>query len=166
MAMNINSTNFLNKGIDLKAVNEVSKEILAKNKANNAQENLNIDFSKFRRADQGVDLYNGKVGSEVARQIAMNNSDMQLNISKNALNSINFLNAQAATSVGKAVEGKMTIGVNENVQNLKAKEGVDETSKKIVTANADKDKDGSNPFYNGEFLKNSKEQKDRINLVA
>lgn len=50
------------------------------------------------RTVTGIDLYNGKVNAETARQIAMSNSGLQITYSNKLNEKINFLNAKAAAS--------------------------------------------------------------------
>ena len=80
----------------------------------------------------------------------MNNSGLQIQLSQSALDAISTLNSKAAQNIQKSVEGKMTVAVNEiTVQEQKT------TTPKfnsIISLAANKDKNGSNPFYHGELL--------------
>ena len=99
----------------------------------------------------GVDLYQGKIETNVQKQIAMNNT-LQFEFNQTTINAIQFLNSQSA--VAKKVDGKYMPAVNEAV--TETQKAVETTSAShfmsIFAAAASKDKDGSNPFYNGELL--------------
>ena len=157
------SNNLRSAGIDASVIKEVSAEILKRAHEKTAQ---NVQQSVFTAAELGVDLYKGKVDSSTARQIAMNNSGMQIQLNENVLNSIKFLNAQAAQQVAKNVEGKLAFAVYEGAEVQKAPEMPKFNS--IVSFATSKDKQGSNPFYHGELLNNGKKEdkKEEINLFA
>lgn len=157
------SNNLRSAGIDASVIKEVSAEILKRAQAKTAQ---NVQQSVFTAAELGVDLYQGKVDSATARQIAMNNSGMQIQLNENVLNSIKFLNAQAAQQVSKNVEGKLAFAVYEGTEVQKAPEMPKFNS--IVSFATSKDKQGSSPYYHGEFLNRDKqeENKEEINIFA
>ena len=157
------SNNLRSAGIDASVIKEVSAEILKRAHAKTAQ---NVQQSVFTAAELGVDLYQGKVDSTTARQIAMNNSGLQVQLNENVLNSIKFLNSQAAQQVAKNVEGKLAFAVYEGTEVQKAPEMPKFNS--IVSFAAAKDKQGSNPFYHGELLNSDKKEdkKEEINLFA
>ena len=108
--MNVTLNQNLKTGIDASVIKEVSAEILKRAQAKTAQ---NVQQSVFKSQELGVDLYQGKVDSSVARQIAMNNSGLQIQLNQNVLDSIKFLNTQAAQQVSKNVEGKLAFAVYE-----------------------------------------------------
>lgn len=149
----------LDLGIDRATLQQVSQEILKRAAQKNSQYSVNNNNTQnfFQQRDLGVDLYKGNINSDVARQIAMNNSGLQIQLNQNTLAAINSLNSKAAQNVQKNVEGKITVAVNEiTVQEQKT------TTPKfnsIISLAADKDKNGSNPFYHGELLMaNSKKE--------
>ena len=114
----------------------------------------------------GVDLYKGNIDTQVAKQIALNNSGLQIQLSETAQKAIQFLNSQAAQNVAKNVEGKMTISVNE--VNSQPQPAQTHSFNSIISNSTSKDKNGSNPFYHGELLmQNSKkgEKTDEIKSV-
>lgn len=163
--MNVTLNQNFKTGIDTSMLKEVSAEILkrAQAKAMNAQSAQ----STFKAADLGLDLYHGKVDTKTARQVAMNNSGLQIQLNQNVLNSIQFLNTQAAQKVQKNVEGKIAFSVYEGADVQKAPEAPKFNS--IVSFAAAKDKQGSNPFYHGELLaQNSKkeEKHEEINIFG
>lgn len=162
------SYNQINNGIDVAALKEVTKNIFTRANAKNSTALENFDLTKFNRVTLGTDLYNGKVDASTARQIAMTNSGMQVNLTQNALDSLKYLNSEASKSIFKNVEGKMA--VPEAQANAdKTKVVILPTFGKLVeTADLNSDKNGSNPFYKGELLKASKaEEKDEtINIFA
>ena len=172
MALNV-TTQHYKTGLDTSVLKEVSQEILRRAAEKNNYSNTQSVNTMFRAVDMGLDLYNGKVDNNVARQIAMNNSGLQIQLSQNALQSIAFLNSQAAqsaTNVQKAVEGKMTVAVNEAPAEVKVKETPKFNS--IISLAANKDKRGSHPFYNGELLmggnakKENNQSQEKTNIFA
>ena len=149
--MNVNAQYKL--GIDSATVKQVSQEILKRAAEKNGQ--FNTDTSRvntvFRPADIGIDLYKGNVDTKIAKQIALNNSGLQIQLNQEVLNSIKYLNSQAAQNVQKNVEGKITIALNEGVGNVEKKEKAPDDNS-IISLAAGKDKNGSAPSYKGEFL--------------
>ena len=161
--MNVNAQYKL--GIDTSTLQQVSQEILKRAQAKNSQYNANTTTvnNVFKPADIGIDLYKGNVDTKIARQIALNNSGLQIQLNQDVLNSIKYLNSQAAQNVQKNVEGKITIALNEGVGNVEKKEKAPENNS-IVSLAAGKDKNGSAPSYRGEFLfiKKQKEQDENV----
>ena len=157
MSLSVYNSQF-KTGIDASVLKEVSQEILRRAAAKSGQSNTG---SSFVKADLGVDLYKGSVDANTARQIAMNNSGLNVQLNKNVMESIKFLNTQAATQ--KNVEGKITIAVNEAAEQAKAVKTPAQFNS-IVSLAAGKDKHGSNPSYRGELLavKKSEEKEDNI----
>ena len=164
MAMNVNAQYKL--GIDSATLQQVSQEILKRAAAKNSQYNTNASTVNniFRPADIGVDLYKGNIDTNTQRQIAMNNSGLQIHLNQNVLNSINYLNAKAAQNIQKNVEGKITVALNEGVGNTSKTEEAPKFNS-IVSLAAGKDKNGQAPSYKGEFLF-IKRQKDKDEAVA
>ena len=163
--MNVNAQYKL--GIDTTTLQQVSQEILKRAAEKNSQYvNTNTSFVNNVRnaADLGLDLYKGNVDTNVARQIAMNNSGLQIQLNQNVLNSISYLNAKAAQNVQKNVEGRITVALNEGVGRT---ERTNEPAKfnSIVSLATGKDKNGSAPSYKGEFLF-IKREKDKEEAIA
>ena len=161
--MNVNAQYKL--GIDTSTLQQVSQEILKRAQAKNSQYNANTTTvnNVFKPADIGIDLYKGNVDTKIARQIALNNSGLQIQLNQDVLNSIKYLNSQAAQNVQKNVEGKITIALNEGVGNVEKKEKAPENNS-IISLATGKDKNGSAPSYRGEFLfiKKQKEQDENV----
>lgn len=160
--MNVTLNQNYKTGIDASVLREVSAEILKRAHAKTAGNNVQ---TSFRTVDLGVDLYQGKVDTQIARQVAMNNSGLQIQLNQNVLDSIQFLNSQAAQKVQKNVEGKLAFAVYEGTDVQKAAEMPKFNS--IISFGTAKDKQGSNPFYHGELLNSKKEDKqEEINIFA
>ncbi len=145
-------------GIDTSTVQQVSQEILKRAAEKNNQYNVHSVNNVFKPADIGVDLYKGNVDLNTAKQIALNNSGLQIQLNQDVMKSIQYLNCKAAQNVQKNVEGKITIALNEGVGNVQKSA---ETPKfnSIVSLAAGKDKNGSSPSYKGEFLFIKKSEK-------
>ena len=133
---------------------EVSNEILRRAAQKNAQYTNSATVQQVNPApksvDLGIDLYQGKINATVQKQIAMNNA-LQFHFNQDTLNSIQFLNSQAAI---RKVDGKYLPAVNEVVTETQksAETSVAANVQSIVSSSSAKDKEGSNPFYNGELL--------------
>lgn len=155
MALNVNNQNY-KLGIDTSVLKEVSAQILKRAEAKNSQYNVNSTFgSVLKSTELGVDLYKGNVNTQLAKQIALNNSGLNIQLSDTAKQAIQFLNSQAAQRVSKNVEGKITITVNEISE--QPKPHAVSVFNGIISNGTSKDKNGSNPFYHGELLmENSK----------
>ena len=153
-------------GIDTTTLQQVSQEILKRANEKNNQYNVHTVNNIIKPADIGVDLYKGNVDVNTAKQIALNNSGLQIQLNQEVLNSIKYLNTQAVQNIHKKVEGKITVALNEGVGNTqKATEAPKFNS--IISLAAGKDKNGSAPSYKGEFLFIKREkEKDETVAVA
>lgn len=160
MSLNVNYNSLYKKGIDTSVLKDVSKEILRRAAQKNSQYTNSLPTqhvnSLAKPVELGLDLYQGKIESNVQKQIAMNNS-LQFNFNQQTLNSIQYLNTQAAYD--KKVEGKYMPIVNDVTETQKAS-STNSASHfvSIFTSAADKDKKGSNPFYQGELLMGGKKK--------
>ncbi len=147
-------------GIDTATLKQVSNEILKRAAEKNSQYNTSSSSalsSLTKSADVGIDLYKGNVDTNLAKQIALNNSGMQIQLNQSVLNSIQYLNTKAAQNVQKNVEGKMTVAMSEGIGNTQKTEAAP-VFNSIVSLAASKDKNGSSPSYKGEFLFIKKEE--------
>jgi hypothetical protein len=163
MSLNVNYNSLYKNGIDTSVLKDVSNEILRRaaqknSKYTNTQTPQQVN-SIAKPVELGIDLYQGKVNTDVQKQIAMNNA-LQFQFNQETLNSIQFLNSQAAIS--KKVDGKYMPAVNDAVTETQK---VVETNSaqhfmSIFTAATSKDKEGSNPFYNGELLMNNSKKEE------
>ena len=164
MAMNVNAQYKL--GIDRSTLQQVSQEILKRAAEKNGQyNNVNTVNNVFKPADIGIDLYKGQIDTTTARQIALNNSGLQIQLNQEVLNSINYLNTKAAQNIQKNVEGKITVALNEGVGNTQKYESAHKFNS-IVSLATGKDKNGSAPSYKGEFLFIKKEEKDKTDAIV
>lgn len=157
MALSV-SQNF-NLGIDRATLNQVSQEILKRAAEKNSQYKTADNVNFFQPRDLGIDLYNNKIDTNTQKQIALNNSGLQIQLSQEAMNAIQTLNTKAAQNVQKNVEGKMTVAVNE----ITVQEQKNPTPKfnSLVSMGTSKDKNGSNPFYHGELLMNGSKKEEK-----
>ena len=166
MSLNVNYNSLYKNGIDTSVLKDVSQEILRRAAQKNSQYTNSASVQQVnsvaKPVELGVDLYQGKIEVNAQKQIAMNNT-LQFQFNQTTLNSIQYLNSQAA--IAKRVDGKYMPAVNEVVTETQKSVETNSASHfiSIFTAATAKDKEGSNPFYNGELLtKNAKkeEQKD------
>ncbi len=166
MAMSVYNAQY-KLGIDTSVLKQVSQEILKRAAEKNSQYNTNTSSVNniFKSADIGLDLYKGNVDTNVARQVAMNNSGFQIQLNQNVMQSIQYLNAKAAQNVQKNVEGKITVALNEGVGNPQKTETAPKFNS-IISMSTGKDKNGSAPSYKGEFLfiKKDKEKEETAAL--
>ena len=166
MSLNVAYTPNINRGIDTTVLKEVTQQIF-KRAESKSVDLSSLDLTKFNRADLGMDLYSGKVDSSVARQVAMTSAGMQVNLNENTIASLKFLNSEASKSIFKSVEGKIAPAVNEETTKTKSDFELPKFNQLIKTWDLSKDKNGSNPFYNGELVKTEKkEKKEVINIFA
>lgn len=155
MSLNVNLQNF-KTGIDTSILKEVSQEILKRAAEKNSQYNVHSVSSSARPAELGIDLYNGSVNNNTARQIAMNSSGLQVQLNQNVIQSINYLNTQAAQKVQKNVDGKITVALNEGTGTHKNSEPPKFNS--IISLATGKDKNGGSMKYRGELLQAKKDE--------
>lgn len=169
MGLNVNYSSLYKHGIDTSILKDVSQEILRRAAVKNAQythSTANTQVTSFAKpVELGIDLYQGKIDTNVQKQIAMNNS-FQYQFNQATLNSIQYLNSQAA--IARRNDGKYMPVVNEVVTETQKAAETTGTSQfiSIFAAATAKDKDGSNPFYHGELLMGSKSGKEETSAAA
>lgn len=157
MSLNVNYNSLYKYGIDTTILKDVSNEILRRAAQKNSQYTNSATIQQVntpaKPAELGIDLYQGKIESSVQKQIAMNNT-LQFQFNEATINSIQFLNTQAAA---KRIDGKYMPAVNEATDTQKFAETNLSQFRNILTTEILKDKQGSNPFYHGELLMAKKE---------
>ncbi len=153
-------------GIDTGVLKQVSQEILKRANAKNADFNVNSAFKTASQARQelGLNLYNGSVDANTARQIALNNSGLQIQLNQNILDSIKYLNSQAAQRNANNLEGRLTVDVNEVTVKVVAPENPTLTQG-ILSFATDKDKSGSQTPYRGELLQVEKKDEQKVDNI-
>ena len=165
MALNVSySSN--NNGIDTQALKSVTQQIFkrAESKANTKS---TVDFSNYQRNNLGMDFYNGRTTAATARQVALANAGLEVQMNNNLVATLQFLNTQAAKSVHKAVEGKVTVAVNEPKTEVETKTVPFAKFNTIIeSAMLDQDKKGSNPFNQEAQKKAEEKDEDTLNIFA
>lgn len=153
-------------GIDRNVLKEVSQEILKRANAKNSDFNVQSSFKTAAQARQelGLNLYNGSVDSNTARQIALNNSGLQIQLNQNVLDSIKYLNTQAAQRNSNNLEGRLTADINEITTKVVAPENPTLTQG-ILSFATDKDKSGSQTPYRGELLATDKKDEQKVDNI-
>ena len=153
-------------GIDKSVLKEVSQEILKRAHAKNAEFNVNSSFKTASQAKQelGLNLYNGSVDSNTARQIALNNSGLQIQLNQNVLDSIKYLNSQAAQRNANHLEGRLTADINEISTKVVSPENPTLTQG-ILSFATDKDKSGSQTPYRGELLAAAEKKEQKVDNI-
>lgn len=168
MSLNVNYNSLYKHGIDTSILKDVSNEILRRAAQKNSRytNSANIQNVNTKPVELGIDLYQGKINSEVQKQIAMNNT-LQFQFNQDTLTSIQYLNSQAAMT--KKMDGKVLPAANEVVTETQKAAETSHASHfmSIFAASTATDKNGSNPFYNESLHvnKSSKEKKDEDNSL-
>ena len=150
--MNVSGLGANKNLIDQSSINKVSLDLfqtLQKKSVDYAK----ADLSKFQRPTLGVDLYNGKTNINTQRQIAMTNAGVfEQNLNLTSVQALNSFAAQQlyAGNVQDTVGGKMTINTNE--ADFEFISEVEDVSNVINVFETSKDKQGSNPFFFGNFF--------------
>lgn len=167
MSLSVSYNQNFKTGIDTSALKEVTQQIFQRANAKN-NDLANFDLTKFNRVSLGTDLYSGKVDTATARQISMNNSGLQINLSNNALASVAFLNTQASKALLANVDGKFTPVVNEITTETKKNFELPTFGQLTETADLGKDKRGSNPFFGSQVAnaKKNEEKEEVLNIFA
>lgn len=151
--MSLNITNYTSRintqAIDAKAVKDITSQIL--NSQDTQTVNLdNLNLSKFKRAELGLDLYSARTNAEKATQVAIRNAGLDVNLNQNFVANVQYLNSQAAQSVHKtAKEAEKQIIVpatEDNKANLREVFALPKSALVFESQNLNKDKRGSNPF--------------------
>lgn len=167
MSLSVSYKQNIGSGIDTASLREVTQQIFQRANSNSALSNL--DLTKFNRPTLGKDFYSGKVDASTARQIAITNSGIQVNLSDNALNSLRYLNSEASKSIfNKSVDGRINIAETKEISEKTGALALPSFGRLIETADLDSDKRGSNPFYKGELLNatEKKEKEEVLNIFA
>ena len=168
MSLNVNYTALYKKGIDTSILKDVSNEILRRAAQKNSQYTNSAATQQVnsiaKPVELGIDLYQGRINTDIQKQIAMNNT-LQFQFNQETINSIQYLNSQAA--VTRKMDGKIIPAANEVVTETQKAAEVSPASHfmSIFAASTATDKNGSNPFYNGELRtdkssKNSEKEDD------
>lgn len=167
MSLSVSYNRNINNGVDAASLREVTQQIFQRANSQNSAL-ANFDLTKFNRATLGTDLYSNRTDVSTARQIAIINSGMQVNLSEKAVNSLKYLSSEASKSIFKTVEGKVAIATTEEIAQKQSIPEVPVFGKLTETADMDSDKRGSNPFYKGEFLSIKKEEEieNKTNIFA
>ena len=167
MSLNVALTSNMNKGIDTASLKAVTQAIFQRAESKTAEVST-LDFSKFKSADLGMYLYSGRVDASVARQVAMTNSGIQVNLNQNIMDSVKFLNSEASKVALKNMDGKVNpTATSEDTQKTKNAFQLPKFTQLVKTSDLGQDKRGSNPFYKGELLKTEKKEKEEsINIFA
>ena len=116
MSLSVNYNSLYKNGIDTSLLKDVSNEILRRAAQKNSQYTNSATVQRVnstaKPVELGIDLYQGKLNTDVQKQISMNNT-LQFHFNQATLNSIQYLNSQAAMS--KTMDGKVIPAANEVV---------------------------------------------------
>ena len=167
MSINLNTALYKASGVDVNNVAKVSSLIL--NSAQNSNQTPQvqaIDYSKFNRANLGVDLYSAKTDVELQKQIAMTQAGLYakaIDIAK--LNSQAAANLYSATTVQK--QGELTQSIADGAQ-LQAPKKLESSNSKIelfnITDKNSNSHNGFNPFKADEEERMSENEIDEKSL--
>ena len=137
-------------GLDYSEIRAVSKELLSgSSKAGSALTKSNLD--KFSvRPNIGIDLYSGNITPEVAKNISTQNSGHNITLTESGLNSIQYLNTQAAkyaTNLSKVMDGKIYVAANAEIGFVQPPSPQHNTVQTV--SGTAKESQGGNPFSAG-----------------
>jgi len=161
------ASQFKAQGIDTSVLKQVSQEIMKRaGGASNAEFNVNANFKTASQAKQelGLNLYNGSLDVNMQKQIALNNSGLQIQLNQNILDSIKYLNTQAAQQNANNLQGRLNIDVNDVTPKVVAPENPT-LSQGILSFATDKDKNGSQTPYRGELLNFQQDDDDKVENI-
>ena len=174
--MSLGVTLNTNKGyIDTSAINEVARQIFtnAQSKTTATSDLNNVDLTKFRRPEVGIDLYSQRTNLDTTKFVAVRNAGLDINLNQNFIANVQYLNTMAAvdaTKVQKNVEGKMIAPVAEGEKSeVKNIFNLPQTVELSNAKTLDKDKRGSNPFsfFSMNTNKGKEKQEEKIvNIFA
>lgn len=161
MSLGISNVNTVNiQSIDYAAIKDVTEQIL--NRQDSKSIDLNtLDLSKFQKAELGKDFYSGTINPDVAKQIALRSTGLDMNLNQSFIANLQYLNAKAgeiAYAGGKNVEGKIHIPTAQAAQQEREVIALPKSTTLESTKDLDKDPKGSNPFFGSEFLNNENKQ--------
>jgi hypothetical protein len=180
---NLNQFSSIASSNDLVSTGElenISKELLSKapsiQSSNKASTDLNlskINFNKLESTNNGLKLFgaDAQLSAENLQKVAANKAGYNVNLSENAMNSINLLNAQAAklqtSAYSRQMDGKVNVpSQTYDFSDSKSVFAASNAPTTLEIGNMNKDKRGSNPF--SVSLKNDQKQEntDNINIFA
>ena len=162
MAIDLTSkvNNFDIRSIDTANVNEVANRIFV-NAQNKQIDMSNIDLSKFKRVDLGLEVYTRQISAEKATQIAVRQSGLDISLTQNFAANVKYLNTQAALSSSNDMSknlmtGKVHTQVNTTeTDNTREVFALPKSGNIFNIASLDKDKNGSNGSF---YFQNNKQQ--------
>ena len=163
MSLSVSYKQNMTNGIDVSSLKEVTQQIFQRANAKSTSDLSNLDLTKFNRADLGTELY--KVDAAKARQIAVTNSGIEVNLSNNALNSLKYLSSEASKSIFKDVEGKINIPETKEITERKNTSALPTFGQLTEATDLGSDKRGSNPFYRGELLGSTKKEEKEEKII-
>ncbi|MBP7211757.1 hypothetical protein KBA27_02885 [bacterium] len=171
MSLNVSYNQNFGSGIDSTALKDVTREIFnrAAAKTNNTQstQTTSFDFTKFRRQDLGLDLYN--TDAATAKQVSMLNAGMGVELSAKAVSSLAYLNSVASKASTQGIAQNAPIAKEDAVQQEHKVLQFPKLNTLVKTFNTGHDKNGSNPFYSSSVTKPKKqaeEKDDAMDLIA
>jgi len=137
-------------GLDYATMKATAQEIFTRAQKNSVLSEA--DLSRFNRIEKGLDLYSGKLGTDVAREISLQNSGKNIQLNQELQAKIQYLNMQAAKIAaqgqGKNIDGKIPVNPNDMVSNAERTHApLPETTDFFNITNLNKDRNsGGNPF--------------------
>ena len=158
--------NFDMRIIDTQNVNEVANKIYV-NAQNKTIDMSNLDMSKFKRVDLGLEVYTRQISAEKATQIAIRQSGFDLSLTQNFAANVKYLNTQAALSNNKDLSNKMTGKIHTQINqtetdNSREVFSLPKSSNIFDIASLNKDKSGSDgtSYFKQNNKKDSQESKE------
>ena len=152
--------NFDVRSIDTQNVSTVANQIFVNARSKSIDTN-NLDLSKFKRVDLGLEVYTRQISSEKVMQIAVRQSGMDINLTQNFAANVKYLNTQAALNTNKDVSknimtGKIHTQINKtDADNTREVYALPKSGNIFNIASLDKDKNGSNGSF---YFQNNKQE--------
>ncbi len=144
MGLSANRALYSIKGIDIQSVNEVARDILSKKEPSIET----IDYSKFNRANLGIDLYSSRIQPELQKQIALTQKGLYIQaIDVQKLNSSAAINLYNPRTVQKNVELTQSINQGELIAPKVLKKSDNSINLSNITDSSKEN--GYNPFSSG-----------------
>jgi len=168
MSLNLNTALYRASGIDVNNVASVSGQILNNAQANSQIQVQAIDYSKFNRANLGIDLYSSRTNVDLQKQVALTQAGLYaqaIDVAK--LNTQAAMNLYSASTVQKNVELTQSVQAVELNPPPKVEQQANIVQLFNISDKNSNSSNGFNPFKTDEEETDNQEKNEKvINLFA